>query len=411
MKKIISLLLCIIMILSLSLTANALTEGDWEYKILDNEVTITRYNGNDTYVIVPETIRGCPVVKIQINDMYSTQNIVTLILPNTLKELGDGAFWRSENLKHVTMPHSLKKIGKQAFAQCISLETIDLSYVETIGEAAFADCSVLSNVILSDKLSIIADHAFQNTNINHIDIPNSVKRIGVCAFAGTTFKSIIIPGTVETIDHDAFYSCRELKSVIISYGVRSLAYSRYYPSKTFSECPKLEEIYIPDTITNLDETFLYGHNNPNDAIVYCSAKSPVIDICKKIERSYIIDNSVNTKINVLYNGNRISFHKYEQNPELIDNRTMVPLRSIFEAMGATVAWDNNTQTAIATRGNTKVEIQINSNTMYVNSAAKKLDVPAMLLNSRTMVPVRAVSEAFGCKVEWDQNTQTVLITQ
>lgn len=113
-------------------------------------------------------------------------------------------------------------------------------------------------------------------------------------------------------------------------------------------------------------------------------------------------------ITVLIDGVPVVF---DQPPVLENGRTLVPLRAIFEALGATVEWNNNTQTVTATKGGTKISLQIGSTQMYVNGTVKTLDVPAKLINSRTLVPVRAVSEAFGCKVDWDQNTYTVLITK
>ncbi len=96
-------------------------------------------------------------------------------------------------------------------------------------------------------------------------------------------------------------------------------------------------------------------------------------------------------------------------PVVVEGRTLVPVRAIFEALGATVAWDQETQTATGTRGDTTVTIQIDNTTAYVNGEAKTLDVPAQLVDNRTMVPARFISEALDCDVTWDQNTQTAAV--
>ena len=101
----------------------------------------------------------------------------------------------------------------------------------------------------------------------------------------------------------------------------------------------------------------------------------------------------------------------DQKPILENDRTLVPLRAIFEALGASVEWDDPTQTVTATKGDITISLQIGSTDLFVNGTAKVIDVPAKLLNSRTLVPVRAISEAFGCTVDWDDATQTVIITQ
>ena len=97
-------------------------------------------------------------------------------------------------------------------------------------------------------------------------------------------------------------------------------------------------------------------------------------------------------------------------PQVVQQRTLVPLRAIFEELGATVTWDQATQTARAVKGADTVQITLNSTTAYVNGEAQTLDVPAMAIDGRTLVPVRFVSEALDAKVDWLQDTQTVRIT-
>lgn len=105
-------------------------------------------------------------------------------------------------------------------------------------------------------------------------------------------------------------------------------------------------------------------------------------------------------------------HKLEPDmpPVIVDSRTLVPMRTIFEALDSNVVWNVNTRTATATKGDTTVSITIDDNTAYINGVAKTLDVPAKLINGRTMVPARFVSEALDANVQWDGATQTVYIT-
>lgn len=96
-------------------------------------------------------------------------------------------------------------------------------------------------------------------------------------------------------------------------------------------------------------------------------------------------------------------------PTVVDGRTLVPVRAIFEAIGATVTWDAATSTATGIRGDTIVSIQIDNTTAYVNGEPRTLDVPAQLINGRTMVPARFISESMGCDVTWDGNTGTAAV--
>lgn len=96
-------------------------------------------------------------------------------------------------------------------------------------------------------------------------------------------------------------------------------------------------------------------------------------------------------------------------PTVVSGRTLVPVRPIFESLGATVSWDQNTQTATGVKDNTTVKMQISNTTAYINGEPKTLDVPAQLINGRTMVPARFVSEALHCDVTWHPETQTAAV--
>lgn len=114
-----------------------------------------------------------------------------------------------------------------------------------------------------------------------------------------------------------------------------------------------------------------------------------------------------TAIKVVLNGEQL---KFDRLPITENGRTLVPLRVIFEAMGATVDWDGVTQTVTAVKGNTTVKMQIGNSIMIKNGEKIALDVPPKIINGRTLVPVRAVAESFGAKVDWDGETKTVIIT-
>lgn len=96
---------------------------------------------------------------------------------------------------------------------------------------------------------------------------------------------------------------------------------------------------------------------------------------------------------------------------IIDNgRTLVPMRAIFEALGAEVAWNQETRTVTAERGDDVISITIDSNALYKNDEKVEIDVPAKIVDGRTLVPIRAVSNSFDAEVNWDKATQSVLIT-
>lgn len=117
--------------------------------------------------------------------------------------------------------------------------------------------------------------------------------------------------------------------------------------------------------------------------------------------------SAEESVTVKLNGAELDFDVPAQ---IVNGRTLVPLRAIFEGLGAVVEWEDATQTVTAVKGDTTVTLQIGSKSLNVNGAVKTLDVPPQLINSRTLVPARAVAESFGAQVDWDNANRTVLIT-
>jgi hypothetical protein len=100
---------------------------------------------------------------------------------------------------------------------------------------------------------------------------------------------------------------------------------------------------------------------------------------------------------------------FDQPPVIVMGRVLVPLRGVFERLGAIVAWDPTTQTVLAQRGDTGVALRIGAPQAMVNGQPAPMDVPAMLVGGRTMVPLRFVSQALGAQVFWNAATATVAI--
>ena len=113
---------------------------------------------------------------------------------------------------------------------------------------------------------------------------------------------------------------------------------------------------------------------------------------------------------------------FSQPPVMESDRILVPMRFLFEQMGAEVDWNDATQTATAKisargesgersgAGENTVTFSIDNTTAYVNGAETPMDVPARLINDQTFVPLRFLSENLGYNVEWDEETNTAVIT-
>lgn len=113
------------------------------------------------------------------------------------------------------------------------------------------------------------------------------------------------------------------------------------------------------------------------------------------------------EIKVYVNDTKIDF---DVPPIFVKNFTMVPVRAVFEALGARVDWDEQTRTVIISRDRIEIRLQPESRLAMVNNTPYLMDVPAMGINGRILVPVRFVSEALRAKVDWVNETKTVFIT-
>ena len=98
-------------------------------------------------------------------------------------------------------------------------------------------------------------------------------------------------------------------------------------------------------------------------------------------------------------------------PVILEDRTLVPARAVFETMGAEVAWNADTKEVYIKKQSDVVILKIDDEIGIKNGIAFKMDVPAKIVNDRTMIPVRAVSEAFGWEVGWDNKTRRVSIEE
>lgn len=92
-----------------------------------------------------------------------------------------------------------------------------------------------------------------------------------------------------------------------------------------------------------------------------------------------------------------------------DNRTMIPIRKPLVAIGAEVSFDSVTRVVKAVKDGIIVEVPIDKNIIYVNGTEQETDTKTIIINNRTYMPLRAVFEAFGYNLEWHNNSRTVIL--
>lgn len=115
-----------------------------------------------------------------------------------------------------------------------------------------------------------------------------------------------------------------------------------------------------------------------------------------------------TDVKVYVNNEKVEF---DANPIIENGRIFVSLRGVFEKLGAVVDWNKNISEVVVKDSNTEIEMILGKDKVIVNGEVKSIDAPIRMINSRTFVPVRFVSENLGHTVKWDQNTASVYITK
>lgn len=118
----------------------------------------------------------------------------------------------------------------------------------------------------------------------------------------------------------------------------------------------------------------------------------------------------NNSVTVNINGEAVDFSKYDNVMPYIENDiTLIPIRAIAEGLGCEVSWDGENQTVEIKGLNDEILLTVNSSTAVVNNENVTLDVPAQVVDDRTFVPLRFISENMGAKVEWNEEANLITI--
>jgi hypothetical protein len=195
------------------------------------------YNGNYN---IPETVQfndiTFTVIGIGTNAFSECKSLGSVILPNTIKFIGFGAFsysslesltlpegldsigaaaFRDSKLKEITLPKSLRILESTVFNRCFSLSKVKIlsKSITSIPEVTFEDCRALTEIEIPESVTSIGAYAFMNTYcLSSIYIPSKVTEIGSYCFYMSGIESIDIPNSVTTIGNNAFTNCRKLTS-------------------------------------------------------------------------------------------------------------------------------------------------------------------------------------------------------
>ena len=304
MKKIVSLILSLVMLMSitsgLNLTAYAETYGDFEYShIEDDFLSITGYKGSETNLEIPSVINGDSVKVIDREAFEGCQSIKTVTIPDSIISIGMYAFCDCTSLTSVTIGNSVRSIADSAFRGCTSLKNINIpDSVESIDNLAFSGCTNLTSLTIPNSVTSIGNGVFfdcenlvsievANDNMNYTSIsgilfsknkteliqypaaktdstyiiPDGVTRIDYAFGSCKNLTSVTIPDSVTSIGDHAFNGCTSLTNKTIPNSVTSIG------NYSFSGCTNLINITIPDSVTSIGDNAFYKCESLTDIII------------------------------------------------------------------------------------------------------------------------------------------------
>lgn len=196
-------------------------------------------------------------VKIIESSSFAYSSFESIVIPNTVEDIGGLAFYNDQELKKVTLPSNNKftNIRNKVFSYCDALETINMpSSVKTVGDQAFRGCSSLKSVNLENVTNIGAQ-AFELCDLSgDFVFPTAVINLSNNCFRGTKInKDIVIPNTVTSFGGYVFESCVSLKNITLNCNLNAV------PSSTFSGCSGLKSVnFTNSNITSISGSAFNG---------------------------------------------------------------------------------------------------------------------------------------------------------
>lgn len=189
----------------------------------DGTIKLQRYEGTALEVAIPEQIDGKDVTVIDGGCFSNKEDITTVIIPDTVKEIGNNAFMNCGSLVSVKMSANIEVIGDMAFP------------------------GTITEIELPNTLKEIGECAFAGGDFTEIELPTSLSEIEEGTFLQTKIESLVIPGNIKNIGKQAFHQCDFLKEVVLEDGVETIG------EKAFYDCEVLEKVTIPLSVTEIDE--------------------------------------------------------------------------------------------------------------------------------------------------------------
>lgn len=424
-----------------------------------NTGEITGFAGEPDWLNIPAYISGYKVNSIGAGAFSDCKTLKKITIDQGISSIGAKAFYQCQNLLEAVIPNTVTSIGDSAFRECSSLSKVSFGgAIDTIALNAFDGtpwrvggqefviagqtlllkyAGTAENVVIPDGVKTIAPNAFSyNTTIKFVTIPYGVTEIGDNAFVHCySLENISFPSTVSSVGLGAFDDTIWLRrqseefisinGILIAYngtggcvsvpgGITSVA------NGVFMSNEKIYAVYLPDGLKSIHEAAFGGNSNLSAVVIpesveyiddyaFTGSKNVVMFAAHgSYTEYYAMINSVAFSAPIAVDVNGAGQY-FDVSPIIINGTSYVPMRAVMEALGLSVSWNDVRHEAAVSDGKTTVTVEIGSDFAQVDGKTVEMEISPVMMGGRVMLPVRFFAELFGFDVQWDNVSRTVKI--
>lgn len=287
-----------------------------------------QYCTNLTNITLPNSITS-----IGMHAFSFCVNLPSFNLPDSINVINEGTFMKCESLSSITIPNSVTSIQHNAFSSCFALTSIIIpNSVTYMGISCFSGCSGLTSVVFSNSCHSISERTFLGcTNLSSITIPNHIRFIGPYAFKDcTSLDSINIPNSVQSLRNNVFENCTSLSNVSLPNTINTLMTS------TFQNCTSLNKITLPYSLTTIQAAVFYNCSGLTS--ITCQSLPPIVD--------YIAFDGINDSIPIIVPCNALNQYQTSSHWTYFNN--FIPSTICVSTSDTNISTTSITLRAIAT---------------------------------------------------------------
>lgn len=330
-----------------------------------------RYNSPGTYTV---KIYGITKLDGGANELGYTyhgapfgdiEDIISIIVPNSVTSLGKNAFSDCKGLTSVTIPDHITELGECCFSWCKGFSSMTIPpQITKLGVSCFEECDNLTSIVLPNNITELEENCFcRCTKLQSINIPNGVETLGnQCFYQCKSLQSINIPNTVTTLGNQCFYDCEGLKSLVLQKGIETIG------EECFNSCA-FNSLNIPSTISNIGrnafsnigmEKIIFNWDNENDILQY----SDNWDL-------YNSWPSVNTQISIPYGTTQLYIDAQYPEEKLVEQPPEEEEYVVTKAIR--IVWDDNNNANNLRPNSVTATLQQNNTTYRTFSLTNEIE--------------------------------------